>query len=92
MTKIIKNYPTSSHGIILSSFDQLGQQSTTQVNVKKSGCTIVVGPNGVGKSALLEDIAKNFKHSGGYEKFGGHRQIYFQSDEVDQIGQSWESF
>lgn len=60
----------------------------------RTGETIVVtGPNGVGKSALLAEIARDLgRRDVAVETFFGNRQVYFDSDEVDQIGRSVEQF
>lgn len=51
--------------------------------------SVIVGPNGVGKSALLDEISIRFPD---YEKFSGYRQISFQNEDIDQLGQSLDAF
>lgn len=55
---------------------------------------VVAGPNGVGKSAFLSEVARGI--GGGQhdhvETFFGSRQIQFQNDEVDQVGQNLKQF
>jgi ABC-type multidrug transport system ATPase subunit len=62
-----------------------------KVCLKSGAVFAVVGPNGVGKSALLEEMFGQLRHHADTEKFSGHRQIYFQSDDVDAIGLSWSA-
>ncbi|WP_439533714.1 AAA family ATPase [Polymorphobacter sp.] len=51
----------------------------------------VTGPNGVGKSGLLAQIGRELARKGAnVETFFGNRHIQFQSDDIDQIGQSLE--
>lgn len=51
---------------------------------------LIAGPNGVGKSALVHEfyrqLGPNFS-----ELFPGHRQIHFQSDDIDTIGQTFDA-
>jgi energy-coupling factor transporter ATP-binding protein EcfA2 len=59
----------------------------------RAGCVLMVaGPNGVGKSALLGEIARGIGHSDVVETFFGSRQIQFANEEVDQVGQGLKQF
>jgi ABC-type cobalamin/Fe3+-siderophores transport system ATPase subunit len=63
------------------------------IEVRLGQVLIVAGPNGVGKSALLSEIARGI--GGGHsdvETFFGSRQIQFQNEEVDQVGQNLKQF
>lgn len=80
----------SAHGIHMI----LPQPITTMELRLGVGETIVVtGPNGVGKSAFLSEAANELAMQGApVETFFGHRQIQFQSEDIDQVGQSLENF
>lgn len=63
--------------------------SLMQLTLQTGETIIVTGPNGVGKSALLAEIARGlFEKRIHVETFFGSRHIHFQSDEVDQVGQN----
>ena len=51
---------------------------------------IIVGPNGVGKSALLSEVARGIGRGDLVETFFGSRQIQFKDEEVDQVGPRFE--
>lgn len=55
---------------------------------------VIAGPNGVGKSALLSEIARGIGNGQSeiVETFFGSRQIQFQNEEVDQVGQNLKHF
>jgi ABC-type cobalamin/Fe3+-siderophores transport system ATPase subunit len=60
--------------------------ATTQIRLAIGESTVVAGPNGVGKSALLGEINRCIAGVHGVETFFGNRQIQFQSEEIDQVG------
>ena len=62
------------------------------ISLRTGELTAIVGPNGVGKSALIDEISRTLHSYSDTELFSGFRQIYFQSDDVDQVGQSLEQF
>lgn len=49
----------------------------------------LAGPNGVGKSALLHSLYREFPQDK-IEILSGHRQIHFESEDIDQIGQTMQ--
>lgn len=53
--------------------------------------TVVTGPNGVGKSALLGEIARSCGDGDIVETFFGGRSVIFDSENVDQIEQNLQS-
>jgi ABC-type cobalamin/Fe3+-siderophores transport system ATPase subunit len=63
--------------------------AVTQLTLHIGQTLIVTGPNGVGKSGLLADIARGLtQNQVQVETFFGNRHIQFGSDDIDQIGQS----
>ncbi|WP_083671034.1 AAA family ATPase [Roseomonas gilardii] len=54
--------------------------------------TLIIGPNGAGKSSLVDEINNAFSSSHEVERFSGYRQIHFNGDDIDQIGQGMETF
>lgn len=55
--------------------------------IKSGEVVLFTGPNGVGKSALIHQIFRSIGPTKA-ELFPGHRQIHFQSDDVETIGQT----
>ncbi len=53
--------------------------------------TIVTGPNGVGKSALLGEIARSCGEGDVVETFFGGRAVSFETENVDQIEHSLQT-
>ncbi len=64
---------------------QIGSHSVENIILQSSEVIAVTGPNGVGKSALLHEIALQIG-SNEVELLSGHRQIAFGNDDFDQIG------
>lgn len=63
--------------------------SNRQLTLETGKTIFVTGPNGVGKSSLLAEISHEARRNGArVETFFGSREIKFQSDDVDQVGQS----
>lgn len=67
-------------------------EDQVEVTLKTGEVLAVVGPNGVGKSALVEELSRSLTAYGSLERFSGHRQISFQSENVGEFGQTLESF
>lgn len=62
-----------------------------QLRLETGKTIFVTGPNGVGKSSLLAEIDRELiRHGAQVETFFGNRHIQFQSDDIDQVGQSLE--
>lgn len=57
----------------------------TELQVAVAEITVVTGPNGVGKSALLGEIARSCGEGDTVETFFGGRSVMFDSENVDQI-------
>jgi energy-coupling factor transporter ATP-binding protein EcfA2 len=53
--------------------------------------TVVTGPNGVGKSALLGEIARSCGEGDVVETFFGGRAVSFETENVDQIEHSLQT-
>jgi energy-coupling factor transporter ATP-binding protein EcfA2 len=84
--------PLNDRPIDVVASDVGNQTSEMQVEVAKipvelGQTTVVVGPNGVGKSALLGEMARNIGQDEIVETFFGSRHLTFQDEDVDQVGQ-----
>lgn len=75
---------------ILAKAESSPEPTQLSLEIEVGKLTAITGPNGVGKSALLDEIAISLGIRG--EKFAGHRQIYFPNDDIDQIGWSLDEF
>ncbi len=53
--------------------------------------TVVTGPNGVGKSALLGEIARSCGEGDIVETFFGGRSVMFDTENVDQVEQNLQT-
>lgn len=54
------------------------------IQLKAGEVIIIAGPNGVGKSALLDEIYRSTKPKS--DRLTGFRQIHFQSSDVEDVG------
>ena len=71
--------------------EQSGQVATNIV-IQSGQTLFIAGPNGVGKSALIDHISAAAGLSNAIETFSGHRQITFQNDDVENVGQKLSEF
>lgn len=65
---------------------------TISVPVQQGKVVMIAGPNGTGKSSLLHAVARSAGSPRDVEVFSGHRQIHFNSDDIDTVGQSLDQF
>lgn len=56
-----------------------------ELRLTTSETTVVTGPNGVGKSALLNEISRSCGDADTVETFFGSRSVSFDNENVDQI-------
>jgi ABC-type cobalamin/Fe3+-siderophores transport system ATPase subunit len=71
-----------TYGLSVNISGPEGQQA---IAIATGKVTIVAGPNGVGKSSFLDEIYRHFHSYNQAEMLSGHRQISFQTDDVDQL-------
>ena len=81
--------PTNSEPQSISSAPTLPIQiEMVELQLAIAEIMVVTGPNGVGKSALLGEIARSIGDGDIVETFFGGRSVMFDSENVDQIENS----
>jgi energy-coupling factor transporter ATP-binding protein EcfA2 len=63
----------------------LGPGEGSELELAPGGVVVITGPNGVGKSAFIEQVRGSGTAS--VERFFGGRQVAFGSGDTDQVGQ-----
>lgn len=82
----MKNPP--SHPVPHTARISTSHSTTLTIGIYPGDCVLIAGPNGVGKSALLAEIYRQF-HVESATYLPGHRQIHF-NNAWDTIGNSLE--